>query len=210
MWSLAVSCDQRFNRLFIEHRKDLDVTFCIFIADIQPELIEFIGRGITWIEPNVSRFSFAEFGTVSLFDQRTGQTISLSTQFTTDQFSTSGNISPLIRTTHLQFTVFVLIEMQEVGSLNQLIGKFGKRHTVTFAIEAFFDGVFRHHIIDSNTFADLADKLEERVIFHPIVVVDQFGCIGCIRFEIDKVAQLTFDSLLVMTQGLFVEKIAFE
>ena len=102
----------------------------------------------------------------------------------------------------------MLIEVQKVGSLNQLIGKFGKRHTVTFAIEAFFDGI--HHVIDGNALADFADELEERVIFHPVVVVDHFGCIGGIRFEIDQVAQLTFDRLLIVAQGLFVEQVTLE
>ena len=51
--------------------------FGVFVADIEPELVEFVGRRIARIEPDVARFGFTEFGAVGFFDQRAGKALSL-------------------------------------------------------------------------------------------------------------------------------------
>ena len=53
-----------------------------------------------------------------------------------------------------------------------------------------------------------AGEVEEREVLHPIVVVYQFCVVGSIRLEVEEFAQLLFDTLLVVAQGLFVEQVA--
>ena len=202
--------DQRIDRLPIEHREYLNITFGIFVADVQPELVELVRRRITRIEPYVPGLGFAEFRSIRLLDQRAGQPERFAACFAADQLGSGGNISPLVGTAHLQFAVLMLIKMQKIGSLHQLVRKFGERHAVALAAEALLDRVFGHHVVDRNAFADVANKFQEREILHPVVVVDQFGRIRSVGLEVDQVTELPSDPLLVATQGLLVEQVALK
>ncbi len=61
-----------------------------------------------------------------------------------------------------------------------------------------FNRIFSHHVVDGDVFADVANKFEERKILHPVVVIHQFGGIGCIRFKIEKARQLSLNAILIM------------
>ena len=98
----------------------------------------------------------------------------------------------------------MLVEVQEVCALHELVGELGERHAVAFAVEALLDGVFRHHVVDGDAFADVPDEFEERKIFHPVVVVDHLRGIRGFRREIHQAAQLLLDSFLVAVQRFFV------
>ena len=101
----------------------------------------------------------------------------------------------------------MLVEVEEIVALQQLVGKFGERHTVVgISREAFFHRVFRHHIVDGDVLAHIADKLEETVVFHPIVVVDQDGGIGRIAVEIEEFFQLLAQAFLIVAQRMFIDK----
>ena len=94
--------------------------------------------------------------------------------------------------------------------LQQLVGELGKGHTLrVLAVEAFLDGIFRHHIVDGNKFAHIARKVKERIVFHPVVVVDQFGCVGCVRIEVKEMFQLLAYGGNVMAQSLFGKQVTF-
>lgn len=190
MGRFTVGGDQGFDRIAIEHRKDADVAFGIFVAGVEPELIELVWRGVSGIEPDVSAFGFSEFRAVGLLDQRTCQTKGLSSRFASDQFGTCRDVAPLVRSAQLQFAVFMLVEIQKIGPLYQLIGKFGERHTVAFAVEPLFDRVLGHHVVYRDALSDVPDELQKRKVFHPVVVVDQFGSVRSVRFEVDEVGEL--------------------
>ena len=92
---------QSINHILLQRSEDLDVTFCIIIAHVQPELIELIRSGTLRIEPDITTLGLTELLTVALGNQRTGERegFHLITQCTTDKLSTGGHITPLIITT---------------------------------------------------------------------------------------------------------------
>ena len=56
--------------------------------------------------------------------------------------------------------------------------------------------------------ADVADEIQETVVLHPIVVVDQFGAVRRIRVKIQKTAQLRFEAGYIVGEGLLIEQVA--
>ena len=160
--SFPMFSDQSIDPSGRQDGEDFDITCGIFIGGIQPELIKFI-RGSTFrIQPNISRFGFPEFFSIALGHQRPGQAIGVEPFFTTDQFASGSNISPLVGTSHLQHTTVVFTQMKEIVSLHQLIGEFCKRHTLgRLATKAFFYGIFSHHIVDGNMLTDFTDEIQK-------------------------------------------------
>jgi hypothetical protein len=57
-------------------------------------------------------------------------------------------------------------------------------------------------------FADVADEVEETVVFHPVVVVDEFGGVGGVGVEVEEVGELLFDGFLIVAEGFFVDEFA--
>ena len=67
----------------------------------------------------------------------------------------------------------MLVQIDEVVALQQLIGELGEGHTLAeLAVETFLHGVFRHHVVDGDEFADVAREIDKGVVLHPIVVID--------------------------------------
>ncbi|OAV73814.1 hypothetical protein Barb7_02798 [Bacteroidales bacterium Barb7] len=109
----------------------------------------------------------------------------------------------------MQAAAFLSVEIEEIVALQQLVGKFGERHTrIVFRRQAFLDGILRHHIIDGKMFPHIADKVEEGILLHPVVVVHQFGGIGCIGIKVEKLRQLFPDALLIAAEGRLVQQVA--
>ena len=118
--------DKGFAFFLADKGKDLDVLFGVGIAHVQPELAEFVGRGVFGRQPNIAAFGLAKFAAVGLGDERAGEGISFAAVGTTNQFGTGGDVAPLVATAHLQFAVFGGIQVQKVVTLQQLISKFGE------------------------------------------------------------------------------------
>ena len=193
-----------------EGGEDFDVLGGVGVADVKPELVEGVGRCVARVEPDVAGLGLAELTAIGLRDQGASQGVSLAAEFASDQLCAGGDVAPLIAATHLQATVFVLIEEHEVVTLEQLVGELGERHAhVRIGAEAFLDGVFGHHIVHGDVLADVSDEVEEGVILHPVVVVDQLGGVGRVGVKVEELGQLTLDALLVVSEGGFVEEVAF-
>ena len=47
-----------------------------------------------------------------------------------------------------------------------------------------------HHIIYSDVLTYFANKIEESEIFHPVVIVHQFGTVRYIRLEVEELGKL--------------------
>ena len=108
---------QRVNSRLVQASEDLDVTLSVVIAHIQPELVETIWASVLAIQPDVSALGLAELTTVSFGNQWTGQSESLAATHFLNQLSTSGDVTPLIATTHLQFAVLMLVQIYIVVAL---------------------------------------------------------------------------------------------
>ena len=179
--------DQGINFFLGQIGKDLDIFGSIGIAHVQPEL-----------------------ASVGFRNQRAGQSKSLTTQLTADQLRTGRDVTPLVGSSHLQAAAFVFIQIHIIVSLKQLVREFRKRHTDRrFAAQAFFNRFFSHHIVNSDMLTDIADKIQERIILHPVVIVYQLGSIRRVRIEIQKLGQLLLNAILVMTKRRFIEQVTF-
>jgi hypothetical protein len=100
--------------------------------------------------------------------------------------------------------------VQKIVALYQLIGEFGKRHAIAgFTGQAFLHRILGHHIVHCDMLTHVADKAEERKLLHPVVVIYQFSLVWCVGFKIEQFHQLGFQTFLVVTQGGFVEQVAF-
>ena len=187
----------------------LEIFLSIGIAYIEPELIEFIGGGVFGVKPDIAALCLTEFSSVSLCDEGTGEGKYLSAEFAADELAAGGDIAPLVATAELKLAVLVLIEMEEVESLKKLVCEFGEGESVAgLSVETLLHGVFGHHVVDGDMLSYLTGEVEEADVLHPVVVVHEFGSVGSIALEIEEAAKLFFDSLLVMTQCGFVEKVA--
>ena len=62
--SLFVFCNQAFYFFFAQWSEYLDITLSVFVAYIQPELIELVRRGISCVQPDISWFCLTKFTTV--------------------------------------------------------------------------------------------------------------------------------------------------
>ena len=200
--------DKPIYLLSLQRGEDLDIALRIIITYVEPELIELIRRGIFAVEPDITALGLSELAAVGFGDEGASQRKSIATAHLLDEFSTRCDIAPLVGAAHLEFAVLVLVQIYIVVALEQLIGELGEGHTLReLAIEAFLHGVFRHHVVDRDQFAHVAGEIEEGIILHPIVVVDQFRRVGCIGMEVEETLQLALDALLVVAEGGFVEQV---
>ena len=210
MRRLFLLLDQSIDFILGKIGKDLDIFGSISITHVQPELVEFVRRSVTAIQPDIARFSLAELASVGFRNQRTGQSKSLAAQLTADQLRTGRDIPPLVGSSHLQPATFVLIQIHIIVSLKQLVREFRKRHADRrFAAQTFFNRFFSHHIVNSDMLTDITDKIQERIILHPVVIVYQLGSIRCVRIEIQKLGQLLLNAILIMTKRCFIEQVTF-
>jgi hypothetical protein len=97
-------------------------------------LVEYIWRCFIAIQPDVSAFGFTKLTTICFFQQRTGKGKSLTLGFAANKLCTRNDITPLVTPTELQFYSLCSIQVKEVITLDQLVGKFGKRQAVLQAL----------------------------------------------------------------------------
>jgi hypothetical protein len=89
-------------------------------------LIKFIGRCSLRVKPDIPTFAFSEFCSISFCDKACGQSIGITICFSSDQFRSGHDVSPLVGAAHLKLAVFVFIQPVEIISLHQLIGELSK------------------------------------------------------------------------------------
>ena len=98
--------------------------------------------------------------------------------------------------------------MKKISPLNELVRKFSKRHAL-FRLRpySFLNRVFRHHIINCNMLPYISDKTEERVFFHPVIIIYHYCPVFFIWLEIEKFRKLLLNSFLIFSQGCFIEQV---
>ena len=105
------------------------------------------------------------------------------------EFCTCCHIAPLVRTTDLQGYTMVLIEDIEVISLHDLVGEFCIGNP---CLNPALDRIFTHHVVDSEVFADIAQKVDKADAAEPVIVIDHFGLIITF-FKVQKTRKLILD-----------------
>ena len=118
--------DEGIDGSLVERGENLDVSFCILVSHIQPELVEDVGCGAVAVQPDVSLLRLAELLSVGLGDEGTSQCegFVLVAQFAAYEFRTRGDVAPLVAASQLQAAVLFLVEMEEIIALEQLLGEF--------------------------------------------------------------------------------------
>ncbi len=201
--------DQCLDLFAGEGGEDLDVLLRVGIAYVEPELVELVGRGVAPVEPYVAALGLAELAAIGLGDERTDQCEGFASLHATDELRAGGDVAPLVGAAHLQAHALLAVEVQEVIALQQLVGELGEGHPFTgLAAQSLLHRVFRHHVVDGEVLADVADEVEKGVVFHPVVVVHQDGPVGDVALEIEEPGQLLLDGLLVVAQRSLVEQVA--
>ncbi len=209
MRSLVVLHLQRLDLLLGQVGEDPDVLLGILVGDVEPELVELIRRRVATVEPDVAALRLAKLTPVRLSDQRAGDCEGITdTEDATDQLHTGGDIAPLVRAAELETDILRLIEVQVVVSLEELVGEFGEGEPLDgICLETLPHRLLRHHIIDRDVLTDVADEVEEAVVLHPVVVIDQHRCILGIAVEVEKLLQLLLDAGLIVPQRLLIEEV---
>src|SRR5690606_206132 len=142
-----------------------------------------------------------------LLDQLRSNCEGCSAGFSTNEFCSGNDISPLIRSSHLHQTVLFFPEIVKIVALNQLITEFGKRHS-GFTFKSFLYRIFGHHVIHSNMLTYITNKIQKTKIPEPIVVINHFGTIGT-AVEVEKFLKLICQASHIMVKYIFREKITF-
>ena len=196
----GVTFNQRVDFLLAQQRENLDVSGCVLVGAVHPELIESVRRGFFRVEPDVAFLGLAELTAVGLGDEVAceGEGLLVGAEFAADEFRAGGDVAPLVGAAHLQLTAFMFKQIEEVVALNELVAELGERHSVAFAVETFLHRVLGHHVVDGDVFADVADEMQECVVFHPVIIVDEFGAVRLVAVEVEELCELFLDAGLVM------------
>ena len=79
----------------------------------------------------------------------------------------------------------MLIEPEIVISLKELVAELGEGHALAGLVgKALLDGILRHHVVDGDMLADVADEIEEGISLHPLIVVDKLGFVRSVRIKV--------------------------
>mgnify|MGYP003181637232 CR=1 FL=1 len=208
---LTVLGDERIDCLLIEVGEDLDIAFGIFVADVEPELIESVWCGAVSVKPDVAALGLSELLAVGFGDERAGEAESLGivAEGAADELCTGCHVAPLVVTAKLQAHTIVLVLIEEVVALEQLIGKLSEGQAVAgLSVEALLHAVLGHHIVHGDVLANVAHEVEELIVLHPVVVVDQLSLVGLIAVEVEELADLLLDGLLIVIERVLVEEVA--
>ena len=99
--------------------------------------------------------------------------------------------------------------MEEVVALEELIAELCETQTIaSFTVQTFLNAILRHHVVHGDVLTDIANKVEEGITLHPIVVVDEFGTVGSVGLKVEKARELLLDATDVVRQSLLIEQIA--
>ena len=210
---LLVLLREALDRLLVEVGEDLDVALGVLIADVEPELIESVGRGAVRVEPNVAALRLAELLAVSLGDEGAceAEGLGVVAEGAADELRARRHVAPLVVAAELQAHAVVLIEVEEVVALEELISELRERQSVARrTVEALLHAILGHHIVDGDVLAYVAHEVEELIVLHPVVVVDQLRFVRLVAVEVEELADLLLDRLLVVVERVAVEEVALQ
>ena len=104
----------------------------------------------------------------------------------------------------------MFVEVVEIVTLQELVGELSEGKTVArLTVETFLHRLLGHHVVDGDVLANVAHKIQELEVLHPVVVVHQFCTVGRIAFKIEEMSQLSLDAGHVVAEGLFVQQVTF-
>ena len=78
-----------------------------------------------------------------------------------DEVGAGDDVAPLVTAAHLQAAAVAVEEFEEVVGLEQGVGKLGVGDALLAGLEAVLDRISRHHRVDREKFADIAEKVDQ-------------------------------------------------
>ena len=103
----------------------------------------------------------------------------------------------------------MLIKIHKIVALQKLVGKLGERHPhIRIGTQAFLYRILRHHVIDRDMLADVANKIQKCIVLHPVVIVHELGRIRSVGIEIEEFGQLFLDTFLIVPERFLVEQVS--
>ena len=202
--------DEVVDDILLQRGEDFDILLGIIITDIQPELIEGIWCCSVAIEPDITTFCLTKLLTISLCNQWTSKAVCLCfiAKCTTNKFGTSSHVTPLVITTQLQLNTVLLILIEEVVTLQKLIGKLGKAKSIaSLTIQTLLHTILSHHIVDGNMLTNQTSEVEEGEVLHPVIVVNHLSLVRLVAIKVKELAYLLFNSLLIMVKCFSIKKV---
>src|ERR1035441_9931234 len=172
-----------------QEREKLQVTNDITVVRIDPILVEAIDTGATGIEPDSAGDGLSELGAVGIHDERQGQAIDGASELPAGEVDAGGNIAPLIAAANLELAVVVAAEHVEVEGLEQHVAELGEADAGLAVLHARAHAFLRHHLVDGEMLADVAQEFEKTNGGRPALVIQEAGGIGG-DVEIEEAAEL--------------------
>ena len=152
-----------------EEGEVLQVFHHIPVILVEPELVEFVGRGLLRIQPYGAAGGFAEFRAVCLQHEGNGKAVGIMDVFgLPEQFYAVGDVAPLVSTADLELYVVFVIEHLEVDGLEDLVGEFGEGDP---RFQTGCHHFLSQHGIDIEELAVVPEKFEEGNLGQPVVVI---------------------------------------
>ena len=123
-----------------------------------------------------------------------------------DQVDPGGDVAPLVGATHLDLDVVGLVQVPEVVGLEQHVAELGVRDAGVTG-ETGLDRLLRHHLVDRDVLADVAEEVEHAGAGGPVGVVDQRRLIRT-WLEVEDPLQLELDARHVVSELVTAEQVA--
>lgn len=134
-------------------------------------LIKLIRSKLVTRKPDGTTFALSKFFAVGSGKQRESDAVQGAGTNLSGQFSSSGDVTPLVGASQLQGALQGVAEMHKIVRLQKLVGELCKTDSVV-ARQARLDRVLCNHGIDSGVLANVAQKLQKGHLADPVIIVE--------------------------------------
>ena len=110
---------------WLEEREDPQQLADLLVLDVEPELVEGVGRQHLGVEPQGAALGLAVLRAVGPGHQRGGERVHLAAVGAPDQLDAAGDVAPLVAAAELQGDAVVAVEVEEVHRLQQHVAELG-------------------------------------------------------------------------------------
>ena len=142
-------------------------------VDVDPVLVEVVGAGSFGVEPNGARFGLSHLFAVAFDQQFTRQTVELYPGHSSGQVDSGGDVPPLVAPAELNLAAVTFVQHHKVVRLKKHVAELSVAQAAVGSFEPALDRVFGEHYVDRKMLPDVAQKIEEGEIFHPLEVVQK-------------------------------------
>ena len=141
---------------------------------VEPELVEPVGRRPPRIQPDGALFRLAELHPIGAGHQRIDEGVGALAPDAADQLDARDDVAPLVAAARLESAAVLVVELQKVVGLQEHVAELGVRDAI-LPLQPRLHRVLRHHVVDGEVLADIAQEVHHRNRRQPVGVVDDAG-----------------------------------